>query len=368
MKTIVISAVNLRKGGTLTILRQCLAYLSEASPLYNWRIIALVHKKELALYSNIDYIEFPHSCKSWLARLRSEHFEMQKIASDLESIDLWFSLHDTTPTVTVKNRAVYFHNPFPFFTWKWRHLWQNPSIVAFSLFTRWLIYGINIEKNKNIIVQQDWIREAIARMFRLNKSKIIVSPPITHHDRIEKKEKTNTIYHFMFAAYHDIHKNFECLCEAAKLLEEEVGEKQFKVTLTIARNDNKYTSWLNKKWGSVSSISFAGFQTKEQLYDLYRQSDCLVFPSLVETWGLPISEYAVSGKPMLLADLPYAHETAAGSPLVSFFNPHRPKDLKELMKRLINGDQTFLRPVEQKEIAPPCTNSWKEIFDILLAE
>ena len=28
MKQIVISAVNLRKGGTLTILRQCLAFLS----------------------------------------------------------------------------------------------------------------------------------------------------------------------------------------------------------------------------------------------------------------------------------------------------------------------------------------------------
>ena len=37
---------------------------------------------------------------------------------------------------------------------------------------------------------------------------------------------------------------------------------------------------------------------------------------------------------MLLADLPYAHETAAGASQVCFFNPSDPKELKERMKTI----------------------------------
>ena len=47
-KTIVVSAVSLRKGGTLTILRDCLCYLSTLAVDGHYRIIALVHKRELA--------------------------------------------------------------------------------------------------------------------------------------------------------------------------------------------------------------------------------------------------------------------------------------------------------------------------------
>ena len=48
-KTIVVSAVSLRKGGTLTILRNCLEYLSTLAQTGECRIVALVHKKELKL-------------------------------------------------------------------------------------------------------------------------------------------------------------------------------------------------------------------------------------------------------------------------------------------------------------------------------
>ena len=44
MKTIVVSAVNIRKGGTLTILRNCLEYLSGLAQSGNYRVVALVHK------------------------------------------------------------------------------------------------------------------------------------------------------------------------------------------------------------------------------------------------------------------------------------------------------------------------------------
>lgn len=366
MQTIVISAVNLRKGGTLTILRQCLEYLSSVAVEKRWRIVALVHKQELASYPNIEYIEMPHSIRSWVARLRCEHTEMKQATAHLGKIDLWLSLHDTTPTIEARKRAVYCHNSFPFLKWKWRHLLQNWGLVAFAMLTKHIIYRPNIHKNDFLIVQQEWFRKAMSKMFSFPKERIIVSLPITHHQAILPKEIPTSKYHFLFAAYHDINKNFECLCEATRLLEQEIGDNKFEVTLTIGREDSKYAKWLAKKWGNLSSLHFAGYQTKDKLYQLYQQADSLVFPSLVETWGLPISEFAVSGKPMLLADLPYAHETAAGYPKVAFFNPEKPEQLKSQMKALIQGNDTVLSPASEVEIKEPLVHSWAEIFELLL--
>ena len=77
MKHLVISAVNIRKGGTLTVLRDCLRYLSGRSEL---RVTALVHKRDLCDFPGIDYIEIPWSIDGWGKRLKCEYVTMKGIS------------------------------------------------------------------------------------------------------------------------------------------------------------------------------------------------------------------------------------------------------------------------------------------------
>ena len=137
-KTIVVSAVNLNAGGTLTILRDCLQYLSRLAEQNEYKIIALVHKRELADYPRITYIEMRWPKKSWIGRLWCEYVTMRRISQDLAPVYLWLSLHDTTPNVTAERRAVYCHNPFPFYKWKAREWLFTPKIVMFALFSKWI--------------------------------------------------------------------------------------------------------------------------------------------------------------------------------------------------------------------------------------
>ena len=81
---------------------------------------------------------------------------------------------------------------------------------------------------------------------------------------------------------------------------------------------------------------------------------------------MPISEFKAYDKPMLLADLPYAHETAAGAKEVAFFDPDQPLALASLMNDLINGDTSFLQKVESLKINEPMVDDWKGMFQILL--
>lgn len=363
-RTIVISAVNIRKGGTLTILRGCLEYLSSL-PSDEYRIVALVHNRSLSEYPNIEYIELPWSIKNWFRRLWCEYVTMYSISKKLQPVDLWLSLHDTTPRVIADKQAVYCQTSFPFLKWKIQDVRFDVKVVLFSLFTRFA-YLINIQKNKCLIVQTEWLRDGFSKMFGIHKERFIVCPPEQKEVTYNKVNIEHNVFTFIFVSTPDCHKNFETLCEAAKELECKIGTDKFNVVLTIKGDENRYSKFLLSEYGDISSIKFEGLMSKDKLYSYYDCADCLVFPSRVETWGLPITEFAATGKPMLLSDLPFAHETSAGCSKVAFFNPEDPADLMEKMERLVDGDESILQPVPKKQIEPPVAYSWNELFKQLL--
>lgn len=367
MKTIVVSAVNLNTGGPLTILRDCLRYLSDFAEKENYRVVALVHKKELASFPNIEYVELAWSKKAWILRLWCEYVTMRKISKRLSPVTLWLSLHDATPCVIAERRAVYCHASFPFYHWKMRECFFSPKVVLFSLFLKY-IYQINIHRNAYVIVQQEWFRREFIRLFHLKEDEIIVAPP--EYKQVDWKmteKQASGDFSFLYATSSNSHKNIECLCEATRLLQEWMPDAKFKVYLTVKGNENAYAKWLYKHWGkNIPSLQFVGFLSREQLHGYYDSCDCLVFPSKLETWGLPITEFAVLGKPMLLSDLPYAHETAKGCKGVAFFNPDQPKELAEKMGKLIQGEQSFLTNIEKTEVKNPKAESWEALFKTLL--
>jgi glycosyltransferase involved in cell wall biosynthesis len=371
MKTIVISAVNLTKGGTLAILRDCLQYLSLWAETENYRIVALVYKKELALFPNIEYIEMQWPKKRWINRLWCEYVTMKKISVKLSPVYLWLSMHDTSPSVLAEKRAVYCHSSFPFYKWKMREWLFAPRIVLLAMFSKY-IYRKNIHKNTYVIVQPEWMREAFIRLFGLRKETIIVAPPSsskrTDNFSLNGIARPEENYSFLYASFPDSHKNFEVVCQAAEILKAQWGIENFEVCITIKEDDNAYAKWLFRKWGKkIPNIQFIGFLDRKSLYEYYDKCHCLIFPSKVETWGLPITEFAAFDKPLLLSDLPYAHETASGCKQVAFFNPDDPQELATQMKRLIQGDNSFLATVEEIIIPPPVARSWQDLFSNLLA-
>lgn len=365
MKTIVVSAINIRKGGTLTILRDCLSYLSTL-PASDYRIVALVHRRDLADYAHVEYLEFPDSIRSWGRRLWYEYVKMDVISRQIGDIDLWLSLHDTTPRVHARRQAVYCQTSFPFLRWKWQDLRYDYKIVLFSLFTRFA-YRINIHRNRFLVVQAEWLREGFARMFSMNKEQFIVFPPQREVEAAEQQSQLSAPYTFFYAATPDAHKNFETLCRAAELLEQQLGRDAFRLVLTIDGSENRYSRDLKARFAHVSSIHMVGFLTRTRLQELYASAHCLVFPSRVETWGLPISEFASYSKPMLLADLPYAHETAADCRQVAFFEAEDSQGLMLKMQALVRGDRSMLAPIPTANPEAPCVHCWQELFAILLS-
>ena len=136
--------------------------------------------------------------------------------------------------------------------------------------------------------------------------------------------------------------------------------------LTLAGTENAYAKRIRRNYGDLSNITFAGRLARNRVFDYYRSSDCLIFASRLETWGLTITEFKATGRPMLLADYPYAHETAGSYEPVAFFDPDDERQLAELMLAVISG--TF-RPADRpapSPIAPPYAASWSELWTMIL--
>ena len=364
-KLIVISAVNLRKGGTLTILRQCLQYLSERVKQGDCRVVALVHKRSLCDYEGIEYREMPTVVKGWARRLWCEYVTMHRISKELAPVYLWLSLHDTSPRVEADRQAVYCQTSFPFYEWNWRDFKFDYKIPLFACFTRFA-YRMNVHSNRYLIVQQEWLRQGLSKLLGVKRERFIVAPPAKKILDGETEVFQKEGFTFIYPATPDCHKNFETLCQAARLLEKELGDSAFRVLLTIKGDENKYACWLKQQWKEVRSIQWTGFLSKPKLKGVYEAADCLVFPSKVETWGLPISEFMQTGKPMLIADLPYGHETAAGSRHTAFFNQKSAEELKKLMKQLVMKNTNCLSNINGLDYEQPFACSWNEIFERLL--
>lgn len=376
-KTIVISAVNLRKGGTLTILRQCLEYLSGVALSNNYRVVALVHKRSLSDYPHVEYIEVPWTVESWAKRLWCEYVEMEKIRREqIGDVDLWLSLHDATPHVTARRQAVYCHTPFPFFPIKVSDFLLDPKIPLFGLLTQFA-YRINQRRNRYIIVQQGWLRDAFMAKFSLKQDAVIVArpdlDPVTRPNvKVAQAEGLEGKYVFFYAATPDTHKDFQTLCKATELLGKYVSPERFEVILTVGGEENKYAKYLKQKFGHIPSLRFAGLMDKPQLFASYERADCFVFPSRIETWGLPITEYMEvhEGKrPIILPHLSYAYETSLGAEQVAFFRSCDAEDLARLMVEAVQGNyQSFEARPPKPEFAPPTARGWDELFSLLLAD
>lgn len=364
MKKIVISGINMTQGGLLSIYQDCLKYLG--SDLYKrYEIIALVHSKKLFenlnLENKITFLEFPSSKKSWLKRCWYEYYYFKRLSQKLKPY-LWLSLHDMTANVIAEKRAVYCHNATPFFKMKFNEIKYDKKIYLFSKFYKYL-YRINLKKNNYVIVQQNWIAEKFKNMFSIKN--IVVASPVTNSTSLRNVndiEKNS----FFYPSIPRFYKNFEIICKVVEKLEKK-GIKNFKVYLTLNENEGKYADEIFEKYKHLKNIYFLGMISREKVFEYYSKVEYLIFPSKLETWGLPLSEFCEFNKMILSIDLDYAHETLRKYQKVSFFKNEI--ELENLMLKLLNDEKIKLQEIRNENYLKNINlSSWKELFTLLLKE
>jgi glycosyltransferase involved in cell wall biosynthesis len=357
--------VNITNTGLLAILSDALTSLS-SEYRDTYEIIALVHRKSLFDIPGIEFLEYPNIKTSWSKRLYFEYFECRGISERIKP-HLWFAMHDITPNVRANIRAVYCHNPTPFYSPNLKEFLFD-RVFGVSTFLYRFLYGINIRSNDFVVVQQDWIRKQFQKWYQLGKKIIVAHPSIAHLGlkRMEPTDSPSYPYRFFYPAFPRPFKNFDQLLSAVRLLEKS-GFSGFEVWITTDGTESPYAASLLREYADLTRVRWAGILPRTEVVRLHNEADCLVFPSKLETWGMPITEFKSTGKPILAADLPYAHETVGDYAHAAFFEVGNDVQLASLMRRAAEGDPLF-GPVKSLQIPQPFAQNWPELWKMLLGQ
>lgn len=363
---LVISAINFTEGGPLTILKDSVKTAADNFP--EWEIIAFVNHKGILGDSRVVEIEFPHAKKNWLIRLWYEWILFRKYSIQLKP-DVWLSLHDITPRVITKRQYVYCHNPTPFCHEEIKYENLDSKFILFRYLYGYL-YGFFIKNNAAVIVQQNWLRDNFSKRYHVPRV-IVARPQVAPPQGVEKsrllvKSGFKAPIHFIYPAFPRVFKNFELLGECLEILEQDTRWRG-DISITIDGSENSYAKLIYQKYKHLRTLKFIGLQSPEKMLQLYSEVDALIFPSLLETWGLPITEAKFFGLPILAIDMPYARETIGEYDQVKFFPGHNVTGLAEVLLSLQLGTTTFNHH-GASNIAQPYAHDWKSLFDILLKQ
>ena len=165
------------------------------------------------------------------------------------------------------------------------------------------------------IVQSERIKQAVSNRITVNTKNIHVLP--FYRDAVSIEEKYHHIDKFIFVADGVPQKNHTILLQAWEYLYD-----TYQITpelhLTIPTRFTELNAAVKLLKLKGIKIINHGVINKADLKLLYEQCGYLIFPSLRESFGLPLIEAVQSGCGVLAADLPYVYDVIQPS---AVFNP-----------------------------------------------
>lgn len=342
MKHIIVNATALDRSGALSILRQFV----ENIPVDDRRWLIFVSPDVSIITSNPNVrIEPIEGVKAMYRRLWWDALGLKRWLkkNNIEPIAA-VSLQNTGFNVGRKVPSyIYYHQPIPFFPFSWslkkkkeRTLWFYKNVYPFFV-------KLFLKKNTRIFVQLEFIKDGFAKRFRHREELIdiyspsVLAPIVFDTDKDEETEKIRLLYPAMPHFY----KNHRVIEDALKLTDADV-----EILFTVNRDSHSADDKRLKK---------IGMQSYDKICEFYNTCDALIFPSYIETFGLPLLEAAMTGMPIIAADLPYAREVLDGYQGVSYVPYNNPQVWATAIEKTEKGKR--YKPIDISN-----RPSWKELF------
>ena len=268
---IVVNATAARSSGALSILRQFL----DAIPEYGGDNEYIVFVDEGFAYKTIEHVQYVRrDTKSWIKR----------IWWDEKGLKRWCMRHGIKPRslVSLQNtgvnwdmpQVIYYHQLLPLSPKKWNPFKRKEAVLfCYKWFYSFFVNRYLTDKT-HIVVQIPSIKEAFVRKFKVNEKNHI--------------EIVNAVRYFLGIAPE--------------------WRGKIRVHFTFSSNEHRdlYKRIVKNRLTDV--FVFEGTMPFEQLLGYYKGCDALLYPSYIESFGLPLLEAAGAGIPIIAADLPYAHD------------------------------------------------------------
>ncbi|WP_176967687.1 glycosyltransferase [Marinococcus luteus] len=299
---ILINATALSDRGGFSVIAACLEDLAGAGDYFSKndiRITAYVSRVELLEYER-SWIDVRVTQTPKKSPAHQWWFERRVLRREMKDHDVFLSLQNTPLGGIDKPQYCLMHQPIPFSDVRPGELeWKN--LLKYKLLMPQVVKRAMPRMN-GIFVQTDWMKEAVQKRYDGHPPIHVMRPKpvdMTKHQAPLSARQDQSIAQsrgtrLVYVTNQEKYKNNARLIEAVQEYNQQ-AEHPVDLFLTVEGSDEP-------------GIHYLGKVNYEAMHTLYTSMDALVFPSLMETFGLPIVEARQSGLPVLLADLPYGRE------------------------------------------------------------
>ncbi|MDR3051928.1 MAG: glycosyltransferase [Oscillospiraceae bacterium] len=346
-------------GGALSILMDFYRYVLQHGQAHRWTFV--LGAAALPDAPHITVLRYPGAKRSWAARLAFDVLTLPRVVADTRP-DAVLSLQNLAVLRQRVPQVIYMHQPLPFVTDIKRYaLWRRGE-TRYALYQR--VYGGLMARSARAAVfcvaQTRYMADALAQRAgiapeRVRKIAPSIDIPSGQPPAIADGETVRT-RRFLYPAAYYPYKNHTCAVQAARLLLAG-GTADFEIVFTLPPG-------LRPVLGAedLPCVRFSGPIPRDELLRQMRES-ALLFPSYIESYGMPVAEARALGSPVLAADTGFSRELLAGYPNARFFDPFSPQAMADAMAAVLTGKMAYRTesPQERAESA----SAWARVVGLL---
>ena len=371
MKNIFINATSCTVGGSKSILKQLLEEISVSNNI-EITYYVFVSNEELDFFKRKNLKIINVKAKKWIKRLFWDYYGLKKWSKTNGIFaNLIISLQNTGVKYSNEvKQIVYLHTPIPFVNYKWNIFKENERILWFYK----NIYPIIIKKSLNsssiIVVQSNWLKRIVSDRMKISLKNIKVFVPNINLNTINQPliEKISTAdndnFIFFYPAFEYKYKNHEIIIHALSLLKSKRPDiyKRIKIVFTL---DN--SSRIKKKaklFQIQEKIDFVGALPKEYVEEYYKKSSAILFPSYIETFGLPLLEAKNYGKRIIATNEEFSYEILGNYKNVNFIDKFSKNEWANKIIEVVEGYNEF-EESQNKDIDLKEVQGWREFVNYI---
>ena len=281
----------------------------------------------------VFYITYPWSNERRTPRTLSEHL-YSPLRLPLSRIDVFNTL--MAPVMNISWSLV--------IHMKTMHAFTAPeAIPPLTRAYRRMSYPRSARAADAIIINSESLRSEIQRYLKVDERKLKLVYEAVDHDlfkpgdsgaaraRVASYGVTKPFVLFVSSLWP--YKNCDGLLRAWALARSDLGERQ--LVVVGSGRDPEYLASLHSladELGISGDVAFVGGIPLEETVHFYRAADAFVYPSLNETFGLPILEAMACGCPVVTSDTSAMPETAGGAAVLS-----DPKDPASIARAIVEA-------------------------------
>src|SRR3984957_2072757 len=274
---------------------------------------------------SVKYITYPWSNERRIARTLSEHL-YSPVRLPLGKIDVLNTL--MAPAVNPWSLVIHL---------KTMHAFTAPeSLTPLARIYRQLNYPRSMRSADAVIINSESLRSEVHRFLEIEDTKLRLIYEAVDHDLFKPGDTdlargqvasygvTKPFVLFVSSLWP--YKNCDGLLRAWAVARKDLPGRQLAVV--GSGRDEKYLASLRAlaaELGITDDVVFVGGIPLHETVNFYRAADVFVYPSLNETFGLPILEAMACGCPVVTSDVSAMPETAGGAAVLA--DPKAPESI-----------------------------------------